>query len=70
MTDLRTLMNKKLMSQMTVNEIQKDITEIRSNRRSFPEKKAAKKKTEFTKKAIDGASVDELKDLLKQLEGM
>ena len=68
MTDLRTL--RKTISQMSVDDIQEGIKEIRSSRRSFPEKKAAKKKTEFTKKAIDKASVSDLKALLKQLGEM
>ena len=68
MTDLSTL--KKTISQMTTEELQSDIMEIRSNRRKFPEKKAVKTKATATKKAIDNASVDQLKDLLKTLEGM
>ncbi len=70
MTDLRTLSSKKTISQMSIDELQNDVVEIRSNRRNFPERKAAKTKANSTKKAVDKASVDELKVLLKTLEEM
>ncbi len=49
-------------------ELLDDLAKIRSSRRNFAAKTISTRKEKSTKKAIDGASLEELKELLKTLE--